>query len=57
MTNEQIIDALKKMHGVESDNALAGKLGVSRQTIWQFKQGQETDIKIKIICDLLARIV
>ena len=56
LSNEQIIERLKTLLGVTSDNALGVALDCSRQTIYQFKKGQEADIKIKIICELLDRV-
>jgi len=54
-TNPEIIETLKARFGVSSDTALAEMLDVSRQSLWQFKKGNEADIKIKIICALLDR--
>lgn len=54
LPNSEIIVALKELHCVTSDNALSDILGVSRQSLWQFKNGKVADIKIKIICNLLS---
>lgn len=56
LSNNEIIERLKTFYGVSSDSALGERLDCSRQTIYQFKKGQEADIKIKIICGLLERL-
>lgn len=53
LTHEQIVERLKALYNAPSDSALSEVLGVSRQSLWQFKKGRESDIKIKIISNLL----
>lgn len=55
-TTEQILERLKKLTGARFDNDLAIRLGVSKQSLAQYKNKKTIDIQQKIIHLLLEKI-
>lgn len=56
LTSEQILKRLKLITHDNLDNELARRLGVSKQSLYQYKQKTNEDIQIRII-SLLIHII
>jgi hypothetical protein len=56
LSNEQIANRLIKINNLENDNQLAKHLGVERQQIRQFRNGQRIGLTQLIMTDLLAKV-
>jgi hypothetical protein len=56
LSNDEIINRMKEITGQENDNQLAKYLGVERQQIRQFKNGERIGIIQLIITDLLCKL-
>ncbi len=55
-TPSQIISELKKILDIDYDNDLADHLGVSKQSLYQYKKKIQPDVQQKIISELLILI-
>ena len=57
MTNAELLDKIKRLNGLDSDNALADYYGVSRQVVSNFRQRDGApNIQRLIIDDLLKKL-
>jgi hypothetical protein len=56
LSNEQIANRLIKINSLENDNQLAIHLGVERQQIRQFRNGQRIGLTQLIMTDLLSKL-
>jgi hypothetical protein len=56
LSNEKIANRLIKINNLENDNQLAKHLGVERQQIRQFRNGQRIGLTQLIMTDLLSKV-
>jgi len=57
LNKQKIVETLKSHYGLAGDSELAAFLGVSKQVIYQFKNGKrQSDINTIIIERLLSEI-
>ena len=56
LTNDQIVDRLITLFGLENDNQLANHFGVERQQIRQFRNGKRVGLNQAIITKLIDKI-
>ncbi|MFV8385226.1 hypothetical protein ACNO5E_14150 [Vibrio parahaemolyticus] len=55
LNNNQIVDALLKLHGLENDNQLAIHYGVERQQILQFRKASRVGLTQSIVTELIDK--
>ena len=56
LNNNQIIDELLRLYGLESDNQLAIHFGVERQQIRQFRNAARIGLNQAIVTGLIFKI-
>lgn len=55
LNNNQIIDELLKIYGLDNDNQLAVHFGVERQQIRQFRNASRVGLTQTIVTELIAK--